>query len=97
MLNYNGMNEKNLKRTSKLIRGDEDMENQNGTSSPSDGASCSKSLMDLGVARCEFIADLGESFMNTVHNLKSKYPNRNIKGDVVYKYDQDHTVKFSIT
>ncbi len=30
--------------TSKLIRGDESAENQNGTSSPSDGASCSESL-----------------------------------------------------
>jgi hypothetical protein len=30
--------------SSKLIRGDESAENENGTSSPSDGASCSESL-----------------------------------------------------
>jgi hypothetical protein len=34
-------------RTSKLIRGDESAENQTGTSSPSDGASCSESLVDV--------------------------------------------------
>jgi hypothetical protein len=33
----------NNNTTSKLIRGDENAENQNGTSSPSDGASCSES------------------------------------------------------
>jgi hypothetical protein len=32
-------------RTSKLIRGDESVENQSNTSSPSDGASCSESLI----------------------------------------------------
>jgi hypothetical protein len=37
----------NLWLTSKLIRGDENAENQNGTSSPSDGASCSESSCDF--------------------------------------------------
>ena len=34
-----------LNLTSKLIRGDENAENQNETFSPSDGASCSESLV----------------------------------------------------
>jgi hypothetical protein len=45
-------------RTSKLIRGDESVENKSNTSSPSDGASCSESLV-IDMNRMVYNVDVG--------------------------------------
>ena len=69
-------------RTSKLIRGDENTENKNGTSSPSDGASCSESSYVSGGADqlARLLKDFEETGQRGIEMEKEYFKNRQPKG-----------------
>jgi hypothetical protein len=74
----------NNNTTSKLIRGDESVENQSGTSSPSDGASCSESLF---VKRCEILEDISLKYMQLIIDFSLKHKDHRILTNVEFLCD----------
>ena len=70
--------------TSKLIRGDENTENQNVTSSPSDGASCSESLR---VKRGEILEDISVKYMELIIDFSLKHKDHKILTNVEFLCD----------
>ncbi len=56
-----------------------------------DVTACSASSFDL------FIGDLGDNAVKMVSDMKSKYPDRKISSDIIFKYDKDQSTTFTIT